>query len=343
MARTHVVAALAGAWTLSLVPTAAHALSCDEIMLMLDDGLSNEVVIGTLKGSGERISPTTVLCLEERSAPGAVVDVARELAGGFSGSTQDSEDGDGSDWLQDKARKPKPTKPRPAPPPEPPPPPPPEAPPPRPQPTAAGPRLVPFVGTSQTGNAFVKGPVLRGGLRLPLSAALSAEGRISYKPDLGVNDLKDLTHTVVGIAREGSGDVEFQQPVEKNTLRLDALIDLGPEAPWGRTHSLPHLRGGLTFGTYSRYYAVYDDDAPEGRVPTKLDVIETKPRLGTVLEVSQETWTTRDIGVRVALSVRSHVDSKPDYDPDPGNQVTERQFYHGVSFGIDLMKGVGTR
>ena len=98
------------------------------------------------------------------------------------------------------------------------------------------------------------------------SETLAAEGAFLYSPDLGVNDLKDLTHTLVGIAREGSGDVEFQQPVDK--MLLGATV----AARWAPVYGKINLLGervlnfdlygtaGLGLLTVNKYYAVYDDD-----------------------------------------------------------------------------------
>ena len=44
---------------------------------------------------------------------------------------------------------------------------------------------------------------------------LAAEGAILFAPDLGGNDLKDLTHTLVAIANEGSGQVGFNNQSTK--------------------------------------------------------------------------------------------------------------------------------
>ena len=51
------------------------------------------------------------------------------------------------------------------------------------------------------------------------SESLAAEGAFIYSPDLGENDLKGLTNTLVQIAASSSSSsVEFQQPLEKMLL-----------------------------------------------------------------------------------------------------------------------------
>ena len=59
-----------------------------------------------------------------------------------------------------------------------------------------------------------------GGLQLAyhFSETFAAGGQILYSPDLGVNDLKGLTTTLVQIASGANTGVDFQQPVDKLIL-----------------------------------------------------------------------------------------------------------------------------
>jgi outer membrane beta-barrel protein len=176
------------------------------------------------------------------------------------------------------------------------------------------------------------------------SETLAAEGAFMYSPDLGVNDLKDLTHTLVGIAREGSGDVEFQQPVDK--MVLGATI----AARWAPVYGKINLLGervlnfdfygtaGLGLLTIDKYYAVYDEDAADGVVPTKLEVVEVKPVLPLNLGVGMDFFLSSSVALKIDARNYLYIDSKPDYDPDPGNQVTENRLYNNfvASAGISI-------
>ena len=182
------------------------------------------------------------------------------------------------------------------------------------------------------------------------SETLAAEGAFLYSPDLGVNDLKDLTHTLVGIAREGSGDVEFQQPVDK--MVLGATI----AARWAPVYGKINLLGervlnfdlygtaGMGLLTVDKYYAVYDEEAPEGVVPTKLEVVEVKPVLPLNLGIGMDFFLSSSVALKIDARNYLYIDSKPDYDPDPGNQVTENRLYNnfvasaGVSVFFPKMK-----
>jgi outer membrane beta-barrel protein len=165
-----------------------------------------------------------------------------------------------------------------------------------------------------------------------------------------VNDLKDLTHTLVGIAREGSGDVEFQQPVDKMVLGATVA------ARWAPVYGKINLLGerilnfdlygtaGMGLLTVDKYYAVYDDDAPEGVVPTKLEVVEVKPVLPLNLGIGMDFFLSSSVALKIDARNYLYIDSKPDYDPDPGNQVTENRLYNnfvasaGVSVFFPKMK-----
>lgn len=68
------------ATALALVaPTAAHALSCDEIMNMVEVNVPENIVVMTVKDSGEQFSADEVKCLEDRGAPAAVVTQAKSM------------------------------------------------------------------------------------------------------------------------------------------------------------------------------------------------------------------------------------------------------------------------
>jgi outer membrane beta-barrel protein len=176
------------------------------------------------------------------------------------------------------------------------------------------------------------------------SEKLAAEGAFLYSPDLGVNDLKDLTHTLVGIAQEGSGDVNFQQPVDK--MVLGATI----AARWAPVYGKINLLGervlnfdlygtaGLGLLTINKYYAVYDNDAPEGVVPTKLDVVEVKPVVPLNLGFGMDFFLSSTVALKIDARNYLYIDSKPDYDPDPGNQVTENRLYNNfvASVGVSI-------
>lgn len=176
------------------------------------------------------------------------------------------------------------------------------------------------------------------------SETLAAEGAFMYSPDRDVADLKDLTHTLVGIAHEGSGEVNFQQPVDK--MVLGATI----AARWAPVYGKINLLGervlnfdlygtaGLGLLTIDKYYAVYDDDAAEGTVPTRLETVEVKPVVPLNLGIGMDFFLSSSVALKIDARNYLYIDSKPDYDPDPGNQVTENRLYNNfvASVGVSV-------
>lgn len=182
------------------------------------------------------------------------------------------------------------------------------------------------------------------------SEVFAAEGAFMYSPDLGVNDLKDLTHTLVGIAHEGSGEVGFQQPVDKMVLGATFA------ARWAPVYGKINLLGesiinfdlygtaGLGLLTVNKYYAQYDGDATEGVVPTKLVSAEVKPVVPINLGIGMDFFLSGSVAVKIDARNFLYVDGQPDYDPEAGSQVTSNRLYNnfvastGVSVFFPKMK-----
>ncbi len=176
------------------------------------------------------------------------------------------------------------------------------------------------------------------------SETLAAEGAFMYSPDLDVADLKDLTHTLVGIAHEGSGSVAFQQPVEKIVLGATFA------ARWSPVYGKINLLGesvinfdlygvaGLGLITDNKYYAQYDDEATEDRPPTKLVKDVTKPVVPLNVGIGMNFFLSGSVALKLDARSYLYVDSKPDYDPTPGTQVTENRLYNNfiASVGVSV-------
>ncbi len=62
--------------------TDAHALSCEEIMNMVNVNVPVPIVVQTIEDSGEQFSVDEVRCLQNEGAPGEVVDAAKALMAG---------------------------------------------------------------------------------------------------------------------------------------------------------------------------------------------------------------------------------------------------------------------
>ncbi len=60
-----------------VVSPAAHALTCDEIMNMVEVNVPENIVVATIKDSGDQFAADEVKCLESRGAPAGVVTQAK--------------------------------------------------------------------------------------------------------------------------------------------------------------------------------------------------------------------------------------------------------------------------
>lgn len=60
-------------------PRVSHALSCDEIMNMVNVNVPTNIVVQTMKDSGEQFTPDDVSCLQREGAPSEVVSAAKSM------------------------------------------------------------------------------------------------------------------------------------------------------------------------------------------------------------------------------------------------------------------------
>lgn len=151
----------------------------------------------------------------------------------------------------------------------------------------------------------------------------AAEGAFAYSPDLGGNDLKDLTHTLVSIAHEGGADgVEFQQPVDKMVLGATFAARWAPI--YGKINLLGervlnfdmYLIGGLGMLSIAKYYAVYDDNAAEGGPPTALQKVSNKAVVPINLGLGMNFFVSSSVAIKLDARNYFYFDKKPQYDPD---------------------------
>ncbi len=65
--------------TLALGSRPAFALSCDELMNMVDVSVPTEIIVQTVQGSGETFTPLQVKCLQDKGAPAEVIVAAKAM------------------------------------------------------------------------------------------------------------------------------------------------------------------------------------------------------------------------------------------------------------------------
>ncbi len=175
------------------------------------------------------------------------------------------------------------------------------------------------------------------------SEQFAAEGAILYSPDLGNNDLKGLTHTLVNIAHEGSGEVQFQQPIDKMSLGATFA------ARWAPVYGKINLIGervlnfdfygtaGLGLLSVNKYYAVYDEAAAVGGAPpTSLTPVGTKAAVPVNLGIGFDFFLSSSLALKFDVRNYLYVDKKPQYDAN--KEVTESRLYNNLvaSVGVSV-------
>ena len=170
---------------------------------------------------------------------------------------------------------------------------------------------------------------------------LAAEGAILYAPDLGSADLKDLTHTLVAIANEGSGQVGFQQPVDKMTLGATFA------ARWAPVYGKINLIGervvnfdlygtaGIGLLVVSKYYAKYDGTITVGP-PTNLVFSENASVVPVNVGIGFDFFINGSVALKIDARNYLYTDFEPQYDPD--ELIEEKRLYNNfvASTGVSI-------
>ena len=204
--------------------------------------------------------------------------------------------------------------------------------------------LAPVLGIVPN-NPFVKRFVGGTLMAYHFSEAIALEGAFMYSPDLGGQDLKDLTHTLVNIAEQGSGEVNFQQPLDKMIMGATFA------ARWAPVYGKINLIGErvLNFDLYgtagigmlavNKYYASYDSASETGTsIPDQ--PVEKKTEVPINLGIGLDFFFSNSLALKIDARDYFYVDEKPQYDPD--TPQTEKRLYNNfiasVGFGVYFPK-----
>ncbi|MEC8193144.1 MAG: outer membrane beta-barrel domain-containing protein [Myxococcota bacterium] len=182
------------------------------------------------------------------------------------------------------------------------------------------------------------------------SETFAAEGAFLYSPDLGQNDLKGLTHTLVAIPGAAQSESEFQQPLDKMIMGATFA------ARWAPFYGKINLIGesvlnfdaygvaGLGMLSLQSYYAQYDEEAAAAGdpTPTVLDPIEKKAVLTPNLGIGFNFFLNQTLALKIDARNYFYIGAKPQYDPN--EPINEKRLYTnfvasvGLSFFIPEMK-----
>ncbi len=197
-------------------------------------------------------------------------------------------------------------------------------------------------------NPFAKRMVGGIGFAYHFSEQFAVEGDVSYSPDLGINDLKGLTKTLVVIAADGAGSDEFVQPLDKVTLaagfgaRWTPLY--GKIALFGETVLNLDLYGVAGLGIVSKvnYVAVLNDafeDDPANQPPAILERIDNEVKFTPILGIGTNIFLTQSVALKLDARMQLYVDNVADYQPSEDDPTDDdQQLYNNlvVSAGVAI-------
>lgn len=167
------------------------------------------------------------------------------------------------------------------------------------------------------------------------SENFAAGGQLIYSPELGKNDLKGLTNTLVQIAHSSDQDVEFQQPLDK--LVLGATFSANWIPVYGKINLIGetvvnfdlYMSGGLGMMSIAKYYAVYDDELARtdpSVPPVALEKQSNVVRVPVNLAIGTDLFLTQTVALKLEARSYLYVDKVPQYDPDV--EVNDNRLYN---------------
>ena len=160
-------------------------------------------------------------------------------------------------------------------------------------------------------------------------------GQIIYSPDLGKNDLKGLTNTLVQIAHSSDQDVEFQQPLDK--MVLGATFSANWIPVYGKINLIGetvvnfdlYMSGGLGMMSIAKYYAVYDAELARtdpSVPPVNLVKQGSVVKVPVNLAIGTDLFLTQTLALKLEARSYLYVDKVPQYDPDV--PVSDNRLYN---------------
>lgn len=206
-------------------------------------------------------------------------------------------------------------------------------------------------------NAFVTSPTTGVFLAYHFNETIAAEGTFLYAPNTGDAGIKNLTHTLVGIAFDGNPDSTFKQPLDR--LQLGAVFD----ARWAPVYGKINLigEGVLNFDWYGTgglgLLMVTKDSATinqewvqgvEGTDPaTSLGQPVTDPNLALNLGIGFDFFVSQSVAIKMDARSLIYVAKEPDYGnvlADGTPEPLENRVYNtfvtslGISVFVPKMK-----
>ena len=166
-----------------------------------------------------------------------------------------------------------------------------------------------------------------------------------YAPDLGEDDLKELTNTLVQIANDEGTSGTFQQPLNK--MILGATFDVR----WAPVYGKLNLIGekvlnfdfygvaGLGLLSGQQYYATLDESGKQDALA--LQDVGAKAHPNVNLGLGFNFFLSSSVALKLDGRSYLYIDKKPQYDPN--KPVDESRLYNtflatlGIAFFFPTM------
>ncbi len=181
-------------------------------------------------------------------------------------------------------------------------------------------------------NPFVKRYV--GGVMFAyhFSEELAAEATVMYAPDLGEEDLKELTHTLVQIANDDESSGEFQQPLDK--MILGATFNVRWAPVYGKLNLIGERvlnfdfygTAGLGLLSSEQYFAKFDDNAPEGTDPITVQDVGSVAHPNVNVGLGFNFFLSSSVALKLDGRSYLYIDKKPQYNVEVA--VDESRLYN---------------
>ena len=181
------------------------------------------------------------------------------------------------------------------------------------------------------GDAMDSAKIVRATARKPATGSLTYELTVSARANDA--EVAGLVHTLVAIAGQGSGEVDFQQPVTIEKWAADFLVDWSvvPRDPSrDKWTGGPRLLGGLVLVGGQLGYATYDNDTAGAVLSVEENVLQYGGLAGVSFDLMKCSY-----GLRIGFIERLLYRDKPQYDPD--SKVEGKEFVHQGLGSIDFL------
>lgn len=202
--------------------------------------------------------------------------------------------------------------------------------------------IAPLVGYVPN-NPFVKRYIGGAIAAYHVSETFAVEGALMYAPDLGVNDLKGLTDTLVQIAEEGGSGVGFQQPLDK--MVLGATFNARWTPIYGKINLIGERvlnfdlygTGGVGVLSIAGYYARYDDGrASQGLSPAALTERGNSAKPAVNLGIGFDFFLTGSVALKLDTRNLLYVAKAPEYDPNGDPNALPSRLYNDFVASVGL-------